>query len=86
MLSGSPLAYVWAHIVEFSPNDEKEKNGCMYRHALPPGFVLRSQRKALEAAARGEQISIEEFIEVEVNPRLVSRRLASSHLMSPTAT
>lgn len=49
-----------------SPNDEKEKNGCMYRHALPPGFVLRSQRKAMEAAARADVISLEEFIEVEV--------------------
>ncbi|KAF8312500.1 hypothetical protein DL93DRAFT_2040775, partial [Clavulina sp. PMI_390] len=47
------------------PNDEKEKNGCMYRHALPPGFVLKSQRKALEAAARADTISLEDFIEVE---------------------
>jgi hypothetical protein len=38
----------------------------MYRHALPPGFVLKSQRKALEAAARADVISLEEFIEVEV--------------------
>jgi len=48
------------------PNDEKEKNGCMYRHALPPGFVLKSQRKALDAAAKAaDSISLEAFIEVE---------------------
>ncbi len=44
------------------PNGEN----CMYRHALPPGFVLKSQRKALEAAAKANTISIEEFLEVEV--------------------
>jgi len=47
-----------------SPNDVKEKNGCMYRHALPPGFVLKSQKKAMEAAEK-ETISLEAFIEVE---------------------
>lgn len=39
---------------------------CMYRHALPPGFVLKSEKKAAEEAAKKEQISLEEFLEVEV--------------------
>lgn len=43
----------------------------MYRHALPPGFVLKSQRKAMEAAARADVISLEEFIEVEVRPNIL---------------
>ncbi|KAL0067703.1 Translation machinery-associated protein 46 [Marasmius tenuissimus] len=38
---------------------------CQYRHALPPGFVLKSQRKAAEEAAKGQTISLEEFLEVE---------------------
>ena len=41
---------------------------CMYRHALPPGFVLRSDKKAAEEAAKKEQISLEDFLEVEVRP------------------
>jgi hypothetical protein len=41
---------------------------CQYRHALPPGFVLRSQRKALEEAEKANMISLEEFLEVEVRP------------------
>jgi hypothetical protein len=41
---------------------------CQYRHALPPGFVLKSQRKALEEAEKANQISLEEFLEVEVRP------------------
>jgi hypothetical protein len=40
----------------------------MYRHALPPGFVLKSEKKAAEEAARKEQISLEDFLEVEVCP------------------
>ncbi|KAJ7471432.1 hypothetical protein B0H11DRAFT_2039966 [Mycena galericulata] len=43
------------------PNGEQ----CQYRHALPPGFVLKSQRKAAEEAAKANVISIEEFLEVE---------------------
>ena len=39
---------------------------CQYRHALPPGFVLKSQRKALEEAEKTNTISLEEFLEVEV--------------------
>ena len=38
---------------------------CQYRHALPPGFVLKSHKKAAEDAARANQISLEEFLEVE---------------------
>ncbi|EKM58585.1 uncharacterized protein PHACADRAFT_117663 [Phanerochaete carnosa HHB-10118-sp] len=38
---------------------------CQYRHALPPGFMLRSQRKAAEEAEKANQISLEEFLEVE---------------------
>lgn len=38
----------------------------MYRHALPPGFVLKSEKKAREEAAKKETISLEDFLEVEV--------------------
>ncbi|WWC66888.1 uncharacterized protein I206_100795 [Kwoniella pini CBS 10737] len=38
---------------------------CMYRHALPPGFVLKSEKKAAAEAAKKDKISIEEFLEVE---------------------
>jgi len=36
---------------------------CMYKHRLPPGFVLKSQKKELEAAERANEISLEEFLE-----------------------
>lgn len=36
---------------------------CMYRHALPPGFVLKSQKKEMEAAEKANEISLEEFLE-----------------------
>jgi hypothetical protein len=39
----------------------------MYRHALPPGFVLKSEKKAAADAAKKEQISLEDFLEVEVS-------------------
>jgi len=38
---------------------------CIYRHALPPGFVLKSQKKAMAEAEKANVISIEEFLEVE---------------------
>lgn len=38
---------------------------CKYRHALPPGFVLKSQRKKDEEAEKAKEISLEEFLEVE---------------------
>ncbi len=41
-------------------------DNCQYRHALPPGFVLRSQKKAADEAAKANVISLEEFLEVEV--------------------
>ncbi|WWD22382.1 hypothetical protein CI109_106873 [Kwoniella shandongensis] len=40
-------------------------NKCMYRHALPPGFVLKADKKKAEDAAKKEQISLEDFLEVE---------------------
>ncbi|OJT11036.1 Translation machinery-associated protein 46 [Trametes pubescens] len=43
------------------PNGES----CHYRHALPPGFVLKSQKKAIEDAAKANVITLEEFLEVE---------------------
>ncbi|ORX95163.1 hypothetical protein K493DRAFT_219769 [Basidiobolus meristosporus CBS 931.73] len=36
-------------------------NKCKYRHALPPGFVLKSKKKEEEK----EEISIEDFLETE---------------------
>jgi hypothetical protein len=36
---------------------------CIYRHALPPGFVLKSQKKKDES--EDKSLSIEEFLEVE---------------------
>lgn len=44
------------------PNGGKD---CHYRHALPPGYVLKSQMKAL-LEEESEKISIEEEIENEV--------------------
>lgn len=38
-------------------------NKCIYRHALPPGFVLK---KKSEQKGEKDEISIEEFIETEV--------------------
>ena len=42
-------------------------DSCHYRHALPPGFVLKSQKKAIEDAEKANAISLEEFLEVEVS-------------------
>jgi hypothetical protein len=39
---------------------------CKYRHALPPGFVLKADKKAKEEAAKKEVISLEDFLETEV--------------------
>lgn len=38
---------------------------CKYRHALPPGFVLKSQKKKDEENAKKAAITLEEFLEVE---------------------
>ena len=55
----------------------------MYRHALPPGFVLRSEKKAMEEAAKANTISLEEFLEVEVSrSSRVSQRLALTFSIS----
>lgn len=40
-------------------------DGCIYRHALPPGYVLKKDRKALEEQKRLNEISLEELIEKE---------------------
>lgn len=43
-------------------------NECMYRHSLPPGFVLKTkEQKRLERLAKDSepQITLEEFIELE---------------------
>ena len=45
------------------PNGGEE---CKYVHALPPGFVLKSQKKKeKEDAANAATITIEEFLETE---------------------
>lgn len=44
------------------PNGSKE---CHYRHALPPGYVLKSQMKTL-LEEEAEKIPIEEEIENQV--------------------
>lgn len=41
----------------------KAGDTCMYRHALPPGFVLKKDKKKEE---KEEEISLEELIEKEV--------------------
>lgn len=41
-------------------------DSCKYRHALPPGFVLKSQMAAKKAAEEAaDQITLEEFLETE---------------------
>lgn len=45
------------------PNGDKD---CHYRHALPPGYVLKSQMKAL-LEEEADKITIEEEIENQVN-------------------
>ena len=37
---------------------------CFYRHCLPPGFILKKDKKAMED--QKEEISMEELIESEV--------------------
>ncbi|MBW0476751.1 hypothetical protein O181_016466 [Austropuccinia psidii MF-1] len=38
---------------------------CKYRHALPPGFVLKSQKKKDEEDAKKNELSLEDFLERE---------------------
>jgi len=47
----------------------------MYRHRLPPGFVLKSDKKKAEEDAKKEKISLEDFLEVEVGPSLSLEKL-----------
>ena len=48
---------------------------CKYRHALPPGYILQREKKALEAQ-KEDEISIEELVERE-------RAALSSHTTTP---
>ncbi|OZC07641.1 hypothetical protein X798_05358 [Onchocerca flexuosa] len=41
-------------------------DSCIYRHALPPGYVLKKDRKKLEEHKRLNEITLEELIEKEV--------------------
>ena len=50
------------------PNGGKD---CHYRHALPPGYILKSQMKAL-LDEEAQKISIEEEIENQVMTNLLS--------------
>lgn len=45
------------------PNGGKN---CIYRHALPPGYILKSQMKAL-LEEESDKMPIEEEIEKQVN-------------------
>lgn len=40
-------------------------DSCKYRHALPPGFVLKSSMAAAKAKEADDTISLEEFLETE---------------------
>lgn len=42
-------------------------DNCMYRHALPPGFVLKKDKKKEE---KQDEISLEDLIEKEVKFQL----------------
>jgi hypothetical protein len=55
-----------------SPNGKD----CKYRHALPPGFILKKreteeERREREAREKANQITIEDFLEKEVGKRLI---------------
>jgi len=43
----------------------KSGKACKYRHVLPEGFVLESEKKAMKAAEKKNQISLEDLIERE---------------------
>ncbi|PWN51435.1 hypothetical protein IE53DRAFT_294662, partial [Violaceomyces palustris] len=38
---------------------------CMYKHRLPPGFVLKSQKKELEELEKANEITLEDFLETQ---------------------
>lgn len=48
-------------------------NKCHYRHALPPGFVLKKDKKKEE---KSETISIEDLVEKQVLYIIFSKRLS----------
>ena len=58
------------------PNGGKD---CHYRHALPPGYVLKSQMKAL-LEEETEKISIEEEIENQVIINFLEQAMSSPPL------
>jgi hypothetical protein len=59
---------------------------CKYRHALPPGFVLKSEKKALDELAKKDVISLEDFVETEVSSaRPPKKRLNTDCDESPTS-
>ncbi|KHN83472.1 Zinc finger CCCH domain-containing protein 15 -like protein [Toxocara canis] len=56
-------------------------DGCIYRHALPPGYILKKDRKNLEEQKRLNEISLEELIEKE-RAALNTRNLTKITLQS----
>jgi hypothetical protein len=62
ILSGSSGEEIIWLVLGFCPNEGKD---CHYRHALPPGYVLESQMKALPEED-DDKIPIEEAIENQV--------------------
>lgn len=52
------------------PNGET----CIYRHALPPGYVLKKDKKRLDELKKLDEISLEELIEKEVIIEISSRK------------
>jgi hypothetical protein len=70
-IAGSGSALTAVRVVQFmfaatASNDMQTGVECKYRHALPPGFILKSQRKKEEEEKEKVTISLEEFLEVEV--------------------
>ena len=59
-------------------------DNCQYRHALPPGFVLKSEKKAKEDAEKANTISIEEFLETEVRSPIRLFKIPVDRLSSAT--
>ncbi|GJN87114.1 hypothetical protein Rhopal_000059-T1 [Rhodotorula paludigena] len=72
---GNPKATTEIVCVHFLKAIEDNKYGwfwecpagenCIYRHALPPGFVLQSQKKKAAEDEAAREISLDEFLEVE---------------------
>jgi len=52
------------------PEEAKSGKACKYRHALPPGFVLKKDKKKSDLMNESDKVSIEELIEqkrIELN-------------------